>query len=134
MEGEVGEKHLRLIIDHLSNKASSRGYPRNHYAPLCFRPLKIHPVSWPPSGASSWTDKCRRRESFLDLMTRYPTRASTRPRTRASNLSSCVLLSGFPFPFHFVPFAVGNYRSNARSSRIEYEPMFLQVRQRGDNI
>ena len=52
-EGEVGEKHLRLIIDHLSNRASSRGYPRNHYAPLCFRPLKIHPVSWPPSGASS---------------------------------------------------------------------------------
>ena len=28
-----------------------------------------------PSGASSWTDKCRRRECFLELMTRCPTRA-----------------------------------------------------------
>lgn len=64
------------------------GYPRNHYAPLCFQPLKIHPVSWLMSGASSWTASAGGARCFFDLMTRCPTQAWQRTRALCLYLSS----------------------------------------------
>lgn len=84
----VGEKQLRLIIDHLSTRPPVGGYPRNHYAPLCFQPLEIHPVSWLMSGASSWTASAGGARCFFDLMTRCPTQAWQRTRALSLYLSS----------------------------------------------
>lgn len=64
------------------------GYPRNHYAPLCFQPLEIHPVSWLMSGASSWTASAGGARCFFDLMTRCPTQAWQRTRALSLYLSS----------------------------------------------
>lgn len=106
----AGEKHLRPIIDHLSNGASSRRYPRNHYASLCFRLLKFHPVSW-------WlTVRC----FFLDgqvQAARVLSRINdTLSHASVDGLSSRTSLPGFPFPFRFVLFAVANHGSSQRSS------------------
>lgn len=99
----VGEKHLRLIIDHLSNEASSRGLSSKSLCAAMFPTVENPPCVVADVRCFFLDGKCRRREvlfRFNDTLSHTSVATYTRPMLYTFLLFAP--LPGFPFPFRFV--------------------------------
>lgn len=78
----VGEKHLRLIIDHLSNEASSRGLSSKSLCAAMFPTVENPPCVVADVRCFFLDGKCRRREvlfRFNDTLSHTSVATYTRP-------------------------------------------------------
>lgn len=113
----VGEKHLRLIIDHLSNEASSRGLSSKSLCAAMFPTVENPPCVVADVRCFFLDSKCRRREvlfRFNDTLSHTSVAMYTRPM-----LIPFFSLLLFPdFRFHSVSFAVTNHRLNQSRKKL----------------